>query len=255
MNIDILPIKNIELNTGMYATDVKKYDGAVLVHDKEVDDNYWNYLYIEKFNKDIIEEARTFFHKNNLPLSIYFLEGDGSSEIQKYATDNGFNLSYKDAIMVFEGTENKSANNFEIKQVKGKKGESDFLSVYKDVFCDEEAGVYSGLSSGYLNNMKEYFAKYLRERRSDFVAYKDGEPAGIASVVFDDDYAAIMNVAVLSKFRMMGVARELTWESIDNFRNKELFLSTEKDSIDEEIYKKFGFKTVATGKCYTERRN
>lgn len=251
MNIKLLPIKNIELNTGMYVTDLKKIGNSFLVHDKEVDDNYWNYLYTEKLNESLIGEGKTFFHERNLPLSIYFLD---DKDVKCTLEEKGFNLSYQDAIMVFEGPINRNDGNFEVKAVKSKNEEEDFIKIYKEVFCDKGAGVYSGLSGGYLNNIKGYFSKYPKGKRLDLVAHKDGEPMGITSVVFDDQYAAIMNVAVSEKYRRMGVANELTNECIKRFNGKIIFLSTEKESINEGIYRKLGFKTVVIGNCYKEKR-
>jgi ribosomal protein S18 acetylase RimI-like enzyme len=62
-----------------------------------------------------------------------------------------------------------------------------------------------------------------------------------------------MNVAVKEPFRQQGIARALNEECARKFGDKILFLSTEKDSVDEEIYKKLEFNTVEIGNCYVER--
>lgn len=248
-----LPLLNIELNKNLYITDSQEDDNVIFVHDKFVDDNYWNYAYLKQPKLDL-QKIREYFVSKNLLSSVYLLDSDKFKEVEEELVGNGFELSYSDAEMVFEGQKPEGGQKFETKEANNPEAEKDFLKVYSDVFVAEGEDVYSGLSDGYLKNIEEYFKKYPKENRWDLVAYTDGKPAGIATVVFNDQYALIMNVAVTPQYRRMGIAKDLSQSCIKKFYGRTIFLGTEKGSIDEAIYKRMGFRTVAVGKCYSESK-
>jgi ribosomal protein S18 acetylase RimI-like enzyme len=56
-----------------------------------------------------------------------------------------------------------------------------------------------------------------------------------------------------NEFRRMGIAKDLSQSCVKKFYGKTIFLGTEKDSVDESIYERMGFKTVAVGKCYKDK--
>jgi ribosomal protein S18 acetylase RimI-like enzyme len=247
----LLPIKNISLNVGLYITDFVEDDDMISIHDKYADDNYWNYAYLKQPKLDL-EKAKRYYHDMKLAASVYFLESEENQPIKDDLATNGFELSYSDAIMVLHGQAYEPEQKFEIKEVADPKLEKDFLKVYKEVFVDAGNDVYSGLTDGYLRNIENYFRNYPKDNRYDVVAYKDNEPVGIATVVYDDDYALLMNGAVSPSCRRMGIAKVLTNKCINKFCDKIIFLLTEKDSANEEIWQRIGFKTEVVGKCYKQ---
>jgi ribosomal protein S18 acetylase RimI-like enzyme len=247
----LLPIKNISLNVGQYITDLIEDDDMILIHDEYANDNYWNYAYLKQPKLDL-EKVKRYYHDKELAASVYFLESEENQSIENNLAADGFELAYSDAIMVFHGQAHEFEQKFEIKEVADPKLEKDFLKVYKEVFVDAGEDVYSGLTDGYLRNIENYFINYPKSNRYDVVAYKDNEPVGIATVVYDDDYALLMNGAVSPSYRRMGIAKDLSNKCINKFSDKIIFLSTEKDSTNEAIWQRIGFKTEAVGKCYGE---
>jgi len=251
MDKKLLPLKNISLNVGLYITDIVEDENMILIHDKYADDNYWNYAYLIQPKLDL-EKVKRYYHDKKLAASVYFLESEGNQAIKDNLVANGFELSYSDAIMVFHGQAQEFEQKFDTKEVANPKLEEDFLRVYKEVFVDAGDDVYSGLTDGYLRNIENYFRNYPKSNRYDVVAYKNNKPVGIATVVYDDDYALLMNGAVSPNLRRMGIAKGLTNKCINKFNDKIIFLLTEKDSANEEIWQRIGFKTEAVGKCYKE---
>lgn len=253
MDIGLLPKKNIELNKGLYITESEEIDSVIFVHDKYVKDNYWNYAYLKEPVLKL-DEIENFFRERGVSSSVYILAEPSYEDVRKELIRNGYELSYSDAIMVFKGSSIKATKNIEIKKADSEISKNEYLKIYKEVFCDEGEDVYSGLGDGYLKNIQNYLDNYPQNIRYNIVAYIDGKPAGIATVLFDDEYAVIMNVAVLEEFRNMGVAKSLSADCLNKFSDKTLFLGTEEGSVNEGIYKKMGFETVAVGKCYKEKK-
>ncbi len=252
MNIDKLPLKNIELNKGLYITETRDVDDAVLVYNKNADDSYWNYGYVTYLDEDLLLKIKKYFQGKGLPAAIYITEKNETKGTRRLLKQNGFKLDYQDSIMVFKGEQFESERKFKIKEVKNKDDERDYLDVYRKVFCEEGEDVYSGMSDGYLKSVEDYFKKYSQERRIDLVVYEDQKPVGIVSIMFDKEYVLIMGIAVLDEFRKKGISTSFISEAIKRFKDKTIFLSTEAGSINEEIYKKMGFETVLIDKCYIE---
>jgi ribosomal protein S18 acetylase RimI-like enzyme len=246
-----LPIQNIQLNKGLYITDSEEDENTIYIYDKYVEDNYWNYAYLKQPVLNL-DKIKNYFHSKNIPASAYFLDDEKFKNIETTLTSNGFSLSYTDAIMTHYGNPISLNTEHVIEEVKTQGQQDDFVKVYSDVFVDEGEDVYSGLSDGYVNNIQDYFANYPKDKRYDLTTYKNQQPAGIATVVFNNQYALIMNVAVSPKYRKQGIAKALSIKCISEFKDRVVFLSTEKDSIDEDIYRRMGFSTVAIGKCYKE---
>lgn len=250
MDIRNLPIKIIELNQNLYITDYQDDGDVIFVHNKYVTDNYWNYAYINGSKFDI-NKIRDYFYAKNICPAVYLLQ---NNKLEKKLQDAGFVLSFSDAIMVFEGEFSKSDMPNDIRKVSNPNTENDFLEVYKKVYIEEGEDIYSGLSDGYLKNIEEYFKLYPKDKRLDLVAYKDNKPVGIVTALFDSQCAFLMSAAVLPEFRRMGIAKNLSNKLIHDVNKKVIFLSTEKGSVNEIIWQKAGFKTVAIGNCYTEHK-
>ncbi|MEI6228637.1 MAG: GNAT family N-acetyltransferase [Candidatus Saccharibacteria bacterium] len=246
MNISELPLKVIELNQGLYITDCQYKGDVIFVTNKLVDDNYWNYAYVQNENFDAAS-IEDYFKNLGLPPAIYLLEND---VLEQKIKDAGFNLGFSDAIMVLDQKPLATTQKFEIKKVSDDKIEKDFLEVYRLVYASAGDDIYSGLSDGYVKNVEDYFRSYPAGNRLDLVAYIDNQPVGVATALFDDEYAFLMNAAVSPRFRKMGVAKDLTNKLLSNVGDRFVLLSTEKDSVNEVIWQKAGFKTVAVGNCY-----
>lgn len=76
-----------------------------------------------------------------------------------------------------------------------------------------------------------------------FIAWKDGERAGIVSTIIYDDYAFLGMLIVKDKFRRLGIGRELLEHAINHLKDKNI-KTIELDGVFNavEMYRSLGFK-------------
>lgn len=250
-NEDLLS-EHLKLQEGSLITERKIIDGCVLVYSKYTNDLGWNHAYVTRLSDGLFEKIKEFFDARERPVVICFSD-QKELNLKILLKDKKFSLECQDAVMVYKGNET-NVQDSDIKLIEGDREEKDHLDIFKKVFCNEGEDVYSGLSEGYLASVEDYFINYPKERRLDFLFQKEGLSVGMASVLFNERYALITGVAVLKEFRGQGIAKRLVRKCICEVKDKVIFDLTEKDSVNEEIYKKMGFETVLIGKYYVERR-
>ncbi len=76
-----------------------------------------------------------------------------------------------------------------------------------------------------------------------FIAWKDGERAGIVSTIIYDDYAFLGMLIVKDEFRRLGIGRELAEYAINHLKDKNI-KTIELDGVFNavEMYRSLGFK-------------
>jgi len=241
--------KEIFLNVGSSISECIEDKNNIISFSRFVDNIYCNNAYIEDYDDSLISKYQPYFDKKKLPLVFYVTNETEPRNVEELLQEKGFRLTGTDAVMVLKTSSKFTNEDIDIKEVE-KKDEQAYLEIFDEVFCKEGDDVYSGTSRGYLDVLKFYFKNYPKERRFDYIAYKGDKPVGIAQVKFDEKYALLESIAVLQGFRNKGIIKSIIGDIGERFDDKIVFLSTEEGSVNDEIYKKLGFKTVTTGKFF-----
>lgn len=232
-----------------YSVDgVEVIDGNPVFYSDFIDDYYCNLAHIYNFNNQAIKKIINFFKKRELPVALYVLDKKIEEVIQ-----NDYKQVNEDIYMIIEKPIRFESNEIKVKQVSNQNEEDEFLSIFQKVFCEGD-GVYGGISKGYLDAIKQYFKKFPKKKHKDFIASIDGITVGTISIIIQNNLVIASSLAVLPKYRGLGVSKALLSVALNPFIEKKLCtLCTEHNSVNEKIYKKIGFKTVGTAKTYLKK--
>ena len=155
-----------------------------------------------------------------------------------------------EAWMFFPMTSTLSESNesITIRDVGTNDGLSDFCEVYRHGLPGPEVENYiHAARDGFRYAPAGVDVRYL-------VAYIDGQPAGIMSVLSALGCSGIYNVATVPQFRRKGVARSLARHAVQiahAYASKYLFLQTVSGDESEHAFSRLGFTTAYTRIGYT----
>lgn len=249
-----LPRKNMEFSVGLTTTHMTRFEDSIGIHSKFISDAYCNYAYIENWDEKMVPVYDGFFYMHGLKnINFYITDQTKPKNLEDKFKKWGYRLEYREAFMVLKKPI-RNKNKIIIKEIETEKEQKNYLKVFDEVYCKSTEGVYANIEKGYLKAVKNYLKNY-KQQKSDYIAYVSDKAVGIVSVLFDKDYALIVGLAVLKEERGKGIAKGLLEEVYSNFKDKIIFLVTEKDSENEIIYKNVGFKTELATSCYSTKIN
>ena len=171
--------------------------------------------------------------------------------------DSGFKVQEKEAWMFYKKQDNMQdmPENIRIILVETEEDEKNYISIFRKAYGgatpDEP---YGELPPEYCELIIDSFRKESGSNKVlNLVAYPDDKPAGIASVLFSDNYAYIYSIAVVPEKRRKGISSALARYCISKAQKKNIeniFLITEHESTNEKIYEKLGFSTGFIGEIF-----
>ncbi|NOQ37748.1 GNAT family N-acetyltransferase [archaeon] len=163
---------------------------------------------------------------------------------------SGFKVQEKEAWMFYKKQDNKPEmpESVRIIPVENEEDRKNYITIFRKAYGgatpDEP---YGELPPEYCELIIDSFKKESGSNKVlNLIAYHDDKPAGIASVLFSDDYAYIYSIGVVPEKRRKGISSVLTGFCISKAQEKKIeniFLITEHKSTNEKIYEKLGFST------------
>lgn len=248
----------IKFNFGNFFSKKIKLTGGLALFCEDIsDDTYLNYvtnIHVEgDINKFIQKVEKLYISKGSTP-AFYILPTTFPKNMEKVLIKKGYKLFCSDAWMSFDL--NKKVNMFS-KNMIIRRAKLEELKIVKQVFNEvftkgEPDDPYRNLSHLY----GELFYKRIASKHGSYnsevyVALIENKIVGICNILYDRETAILEGLAILPKFRKMGVAKALLHTCIKRAQDvglKRLFLWTEKDSRNENVFVKCGFKTEVVSK-------
>ena len=245
----------------IFFTGMKKTENAKFLWNDRIRDLYWNYAsqvdVHESEAKRFIREVIAFFkEKGRIPAVCVtpFTRPKGLPSLLK---GSGFKVQEKEAWMFYEKQDSKQdmPENIRITSVRTKEDEKNYINLFRKAYGgatpDEP---YGELPQEYCELIIDSFKnKNSHNTVLNLVAYHDNKPAGIASVIFSDDFAYIYSIGVIPEKRKKGISSALARYCISKAQKKNIeniFLITEHESTNEKIYEKLGFSTGFIGEIF-----
>lgn len=251
---------SILFNMGnFFSREIKHNEFSILFNDKLPDDPYLNYVTKIKVkgnvNRFITEMESKFIEHKSKPC-FYLLSYSLPKILEKILTNKGYKPFTTDAWMFFNLKKNVAKTEKPVKAKKiGKSKLAEFKNVFNEVYMKgEEDDPYKNLSHLYGEFMVRRFLKKNNTCKTEhFAVFSKNKMIGIIAMVHDRKVAGLYALAVLPDYRKMGAGKALLSACI--LRAKELklshlFLNTEKNSRNEKIFKKLGFKTEFVAKQF-----
>lgn len=254
---------HIKFNIGFFFSNkIIMKDAVILLNEALPKDSYLNHAtkLESKGDTDVFIDKieKTMLSRGIVP-AFYLLPKSKPSNLEKCLKRRGYELFCHDAWMMFrkKNAAVRENSSFQIRLAK----RNEFATVrhvFNEVFTKgEEDDPYKGLSPVYgdltlkrlLHKSKDYDSIF-------FVALVSGKIVGVCNLLYDGKIAAIEGLAVLPKFRNMGIGTSLLLacaKTAQNFGIKDIYLGTEKNSRNEKIFKTIGFHTKMAVKVYCKK--
>ncbi|MFA4820339.1 MAG: GNAT family N-acetyltransferase [Candidatus Aenigmatarchaeota archaeon] len=248
----------IKFNLGYFFTQKIKINGALLLINENLPkDPYLNYaLKIKSSNAKIIQKIEKSFNSLGISPHFYITPKTTPKNLETLLLKKGYELIYSDVWMHFEKDKIKKIKHG--KTSVRKVGENEFIRVkeiFNEVFTKGELGdPYQGLSHLY----GEFFYKRLLDNKKKFgsvvyAAFIKGEMVGVCTLLHDSKVSLIEGLAVLPKFRNMGIGTTLLLSCASQAHAlgvEKIFVCTESGSRNEKIFEKIGFVKDFSSRVY-----
>lgn len=183
--------------------------------------------------------------KPNFALSPYT-----TPNLKSYLIDHGYEENANTAWMFFDPANEvpEKPDEVEIRLVENEQQFREFAKVMVEVFSKGEPDdPYHGFSPKWGEVLlKQYNHHNDSYQLETYLAYINGELAGGAQLLFDNETGYLDWLSVLPKFRRLGVGKALQATRVNRAKKlgvENIFLLTEVGSRNEKIFTKFGFKT------------
>lgn len=250
---------HILFNMGtFFSSEIKHEEFTILFNNELPQDPYLNYvtkIRIRKNSKLVIDHIEQIFAQNKSKPSFYLMPYTHPKNFKDILVKKGYSIFTRDAWMFFD-LKKKVQYDMEIRVRKITKKEiADFKRVFNEVYTKgEEDDPYKGLSYLY----GEFLEKRLIKKQKEFVveayaAFMDDKLVGTIVIIHNRSIACLYALAVLPQFRNRGIGKALIAACIQRAQNMKLqqfFLQTEKNSRNEKIFSKIGFRTFFVAEQY-----
>lgn len=262
-NVEKIERMHLECLQGMYFSRIIKNTNYALAFSNLIEDTYYNYCAFLQFEDGSFlqkwKEIKKNFPSDRTPALYVSPSSDLYGRESVYLTE--FQKNYIDAWMILQEKQyllglpkNEEIN---VRKIASKKEFEIFVDVFTTAYSgDDPNDPYGQLSPTYttsLLNSWECSEEYIK---GYYLAFLNGDPAGVATAIRHNNLVAVYNVGTVSKYRKCGVGAAIMANIVRDLKvNETLFLQTEKGSQVEKWYEKMGFETLFLGKCYTEKEN
>ena len=247
------------LQKGIFFTGKKRANGAEMLYNDAIKDQYWNYATSVSATKpiELIREVECFYSRKHVTPSFYITPKTRPKGMSRMLARHGYRLAYSDAWMVYRGKALKRTE-VEVREVNSKVEMRRFAAVFGSVYGKSGTGPYKDLQSGYaMTILASYRKRHPGRAVKYYLAYLNGSPVGCAMLIAGGKYAGLYGLGVLPRFRNRGVASALMAGRIQEVINRKasvIFLQTESGSKNERIFKRLGFRNEFTGRCFVKNR-
>ncbi len=243
---------HIAFNIGnFFSKEAKNTECSLLFNEKLPEDPYLNYA--TKIDVDgniaaFVKHVETLFLKNKSKPSFYIMPYTRPKNLRKTLAKLGYRIFTIDAWMFIDIGKKIDAK----KQVKieaiTKNEISEFKQVFNEVYMKgEKDDPYTGLSYLYGEFLERRFIQKKNNCKTESFAAIDGKKiVGTIVMAHDEKDACLYALAVLPRYRKIGIGSALLAACTGRAKKlnlENLFLQTKKDSRNEKIFKKLGFKT------------
>lgn len=259
MNADKIFDTYIKFNIGYFFTKkIKLTDATILINEKLPNDYYLNYatLIKAKESEQLISRVEKFFIGKSQTPYFYILPTTTPKNLAYSLAKHGYKVIYSDVWMRFGRAELKGTTQDKFSIRKTKKEECQRIKeIFNEVFTKGESDdPYHGLSQLY----GKFFIDRLLDNKKDFkaegyAAFIGNEMVGVCSLLHDGKISLIEGLAVLPKFRNMGIGEALVLSCVKESRKagiKNVILSTENGSKNEKVFEKAGFVKEVISQVY-----
>lgn len=229
--------------------EIKHKNYSIVFNDELPDDLYLNYVtYADKIDESFIENIENIFKKHKSIPNFYV-----DSKIEKFLIKNGYKVFATDVWMISTKQIKSKLNAQKLPKTKI----IEFKNVYNEVFTKgEKDDPYKGMSHMLGEFVNRRLTTTKRKSKTEpYVVLMDRKIVGIVNLIYNKKYACIYSLAVLPKYRNSGICKALLSACVKRAQELKvkLFLQTAKDSRNEDIFKKLGFKTIFV-KSYLYRK-
>ena len=220
-----------------------------------IKDYFCNYVYLNKIENINLKEVEECFLKRNLTPALYLTD----SQINLFSTPYSYNLAHHDIWMSKElATDLNNINDLKLDSFRiylsneNPKFESDYIELFDKIYINNDPSeIYSNLDNGYKKRLKIAMAN--SKKTYFLIGYLKDLPIAIGSVCIDGEVAGIYSGGTLKEYRGNGFGNLILNQRLKIAKNNgctTAFLGTEKDSINHQHFKNFGFKDLFEGVCY-----
>ncbi len=251
---------HIKFQLGCYFSGSKEINGALLVWSERITDAGWNYATnITAENNDInelIEEIKRFYESKGRQPAVYHTPFTTPKEFKDIVGGMGFKGNYTDTWMFYEKDTPKVTmpEGFRICQAKTDDDKKTFVTLFIQAYGgttpDEP---YGKLPPSYSQSLEESFTRPDEGKTTiHYICLINGQPAGIATLIYSGKYGCIYNTGTAPNHRKKGVCSLLMKNCAKEARGKgveHIFIQTEKGSYNEKLYKTLGFKGAFIGEA------
>ncbi len=260
MNLSYSKIEKVEevnwrMNKGFWISNIEETKEARFVFSDVIKDFFWNFATgIETEDpENLIEEIEEFYRKREREPAAYITPNTEPEDLQSFLEEKGFSCQARDAWMFFQGGEVYRSRRLDFRLVDSDERAEKYMDVFRKSYGGAgENETYGELPEYYIEVLKNSFERQLStEKIRDFLAFRDEELVGIGTVNFQDGFAGLFSIGVLPEHRGKGIGSEIVAFLVEKAQERspeEIFLQTEKDSKNEEFFKKNGFETEFEGK-------
>lgn len=246
---------DIQENT-MFGKSIK-FDFARIIYNDFDSTPFWNFALInqtlDKNQIPIIEEKLRFFNRKP---AIYFENTNLLAPFINVLKSNDYRLNNEDSWMFYEDKIIDTSGFDQIKRVESSKDLKIWLKILNDCYKINdpqnpygELGSYIGLAE------RAWKSNNSIGKFEYFIAFKEKIPVAVATLTYQGDLGYISNVGSIQEVRGQKYGKLVTLYCAHQARQRkinQICLSTEEGSYTNTFYKKIGFKTRFTARCYVK---
>jgi ribosomal protein S18 acetylase RimI-like enzyme len=240
---------NQRMNKGFWITEIEETEEASFLFSDTIKDFFWSFATgIETENpENLIEEIEKFYDERERKPAAYITPTTEPEDLQSFLEEEGFSCQARDAWMFFRGGVVSKSGKLEFRLVDSDERAEKYMDVFRKSYGGagkDEA--YGELPDYYIEVLEKSFERQLStEKIRDFLAFRDEELVGIGTVNFQEGFAGLFSIGVLPTHRGKGIGSEIVAFLVEKAQERnpeEIFLQTEKDSKNEDFFKKNGFE-------------
>ncbi|NQV14789.1 GNAT family N-acetyltransferase [bacterium] len=246
---------------GMFFSEMKVIDGAVLLYSDIIDDFFWNYAaqvnITEGRVEELIQEVITFYREKKRLPSVYVTPFSKPNKTSKCLENHGFKVELRDAWMIYEKEPPAigKPKALTIEEVKSNQQMEIFVKVFYEAYggaSPEEP--YGELAATYGEAIRLSCRNPSKETNViNYIGFVGEKPVGIGTLISSNGFGGIYNVGTSSDSRREGIGSAISLRAVEDSmkqRNTVTYLMTEEGSYVEELYRKLGFCTEFVGEGY-----
>lgn len=238
-----------------YFTELTDLPGIRFAYTNKLSDAWYNQAYDFRCKSDecdvtINRMEKYFSSRDRLPI-VYLTEASSPKEIGELLKGKGYASFDQEAWMFYDFNQpiiTNTNNSIDIINVNNEEELSLFAEVYRKGLPGPEVEKYiESVVDGFRSMPPLVSINY-------FLAYMQGQPAGMASVLNHGVFAGVYAVATIPEFQRQGCAKALTSKVIETARSKgaqHIFLQTGAGDESEVTFNKLGFRTEFVREGFT----